>query len=66
MSKAKTKRYLVYRITTFDNKAACIINVAPQQKWTYLIYGNTAYLHRKGIGLNIPKEDFEKNWSVIE
>lgn len=66
MSKARPKSFVMYRIATFDRQAECYISCYPQQKWECYIDGNKVTLSKKGISFSIPKEDFEKQWKIVE
>lgn len=66
MKKARTNTYSTYRIATFDGKAECYISCHPQQRWNFADDGEAVILRRANIRLIIPKNDFERNWKVVE
>lgn len=69
MGKARPKTYVMCRIATFDSKGECYIHCYPQQKWKYKqapFNVNSVQLSYKNITMIIPKEDFEKQWKVVE
>ena len=66
MSKARPKRFVIYRIASFDGQAECHIYCYPQQKWEYSIDGNKVELSRKEVDMYIPKEYFDLHWKVVE
>lgn len=69
MCKVRPKRFMIYTITTFTKDASCQVTCHPQQEWYYARLSNDKkriVLARKNITLEIPEEDFKKNWKVIE
>lgn len=65
--KARTKTYVMYRITTFFGDVEVMIHCFPQQKWDVIEQGtNHVRVSRKNITFIIPREDFEKQWKVVE
>ena len=68
MYEVRPKRKLVYAIMRITKNASCQITCNPQQKWCATGFSKDnkrIVLVRKNITLEIPKEDFEKNWMVI-
>jgi hypothetical protein len=68
MCKVRPKRFMIYTITTFIKDASCQVTCYPQQKWCATGFSKDnkrIMLVRKNIVLEIPKEDFEKNWMVV-
>ena len=68
MRKCRTKTYVSYWISSFDGKGRIFIDVFPQQKWEYQsVFDNLRVkLTRNNITLEIPKEDFDRNWIIVE
>lgn len=65
--KARTKTYMMYRITTFSGDAEVMIHYFPQQKWDVIEQGtNHVRVSRKNITFMMPREDFEQQWKVVE
>lgn len=65
--KARTKTYVMYWITTFSGDAEVMIHCFPQQKWDVIEQGtNYVIVSRKNITFMMPREDFEKQWKVVE
>lgn len=65
--KARTKTYVMYRITTFSGDAEVMIHCFPQQKWDVIEQGTShVRVSRKNITFMITREGFEKQWKVVE
>lgn len=65
--KARTKTYIMYRVATFSGDAEVMIHCFPQQKRDVTEKGGMhVKLSRKNITFMIPREDFEKQWKVVE
>lgn len=58
--------WCMYKFNCFDGSAA-YINCYPQQKWEVVLSDKNGMvlLDRKGISIEIPKAEFEKNWRIV-
>lgn len=60
--KARPATTVIYNFADWK----CVISCYPQQRWAMTDKGNTVKLERKNITMELPKDDFEKYWKVIE
>ena len=66
MGTAKPNGHAILWVGNFSETAKVHIRLYPQQKWKCRIDGDKVNLEYRHTDLQIPKEDFEKYWKVVE
>lgn len=54
-----------FTFNSFKYNAECVLTFGSKTKFEYTEDGNMVKLHRKGIYLSLPKNDFEKHFIVV-
>lgn len=64
--KARTKSYIIKKISNNSGTSQCYIHCYPQQKWSCSFVGNEVHLTYKHLDLCIERSEFDTYWMIIE